>query len=324
MVSPICGLEARTFRLCLEPIMSSFRLYNRRLDAFLACARTGSFTQAAQRLYVTPTALIKQINTFEDGIGAPLFERTPRGLKLTRAGERLRLEAVALIALSDSILRDIARAASSDENEINVGTSAVFSGRYVFDCWYRHREELPGTKMRLISYGNTRAEVDRSLERLGDEIDIIAGVFDERFLTRYNCAGVVLERVPIGLSVATGDPLAEQDRIGLAELSGRKIFLPRFGMLEDFDSAQTELRARIPDARFTEFDLLDIDVFNRALTEEELILNIGCWSDVHPLFRMNELDWAVTARFGFMLPKEPNETVRRFVDVVSASFRREE
>lgn len=193
----------------------------------------------------------------------------------------------------------------------------VFSGRYVFDCWYRHREELPGTKMRLISYGNTRAEVDRSLERLGDEIDIIAGVFDERFLTRYNCAGVVLERVPIGLSVATGDPLAEQDRIGLAELSGHKIFLLRFGMLEDFDSAQTELLARIPDARFTEFDLLDIDVFNRALTEEGLILNIACWSDVHPLFRLIELDWTVTARFGFMLPKEPSETVRRFVDVVS-------
>lgn len=296
--------------------MSSFRLYNRRLDAFLACVQTGSFTRAAERRYVSPTALIKQINALEAGIGTPLFKRTARGLTLTQAGERLRLQSEAIIALSDSILCDVRRAASSGENEINVGASAVFSGRYVFDCWSRHRDQLGGIKLRLISYGNTRSEVDRSLERLGEEIDIIAGVFDDRFLARYNCAGVVLERVPIGLSVPTDDPLANGASVALDDLKGRTILVPRFGMLEDFDAAELTLRSRVPEANLAAFEILDIEVFNRALSQNALILNIGCWSDVHPLFRMTPLDWDAAARFGFIFTKAPSEAVERFVEVV--------
>lgn len=147
--------------------MSGFRLYNRHLDAFLACAQTGSFTRAAQILYVTPTALIKRINAFEEGLGAKLFDRTTQGVKLTSAGERLRRESDALIALSDSIRRDVLRAGAADSDEIRVGASTVFPGHYVFDRFEEHRAALPDVKLRLISYGNTRLEVDRTLSRLG-------------------------------------------------------------------------------------------------------------------------------------------------------------
>ena len=69
--------------------MGRFCLHNRLLDAFAACARSGSFTQAAQQLFISPTALIKQINQLEDGLGVKLFLRTPKGLVLTEAGSRL-------------------------------------------------------------------------------------------------------------------------------------------------------------------------------------------------------------------------------------------
>lgn len=68
--------------------MGRFCLHNRLLDAFAACARSGSFTQAAQQLFISPTALIKQINQLEDGLGVKLFLRTPKGLVLTEAGSR--------------------------------------------------------------------------------------------------------------------------------------------------------------------------------------------------------------------------------------------
>lgn len=66
--------------------MGRFCLHNRLIDAFAACARSGSFTQAAQQLFISPTALIKQINQLEDGLGVKLFLRTPKGLVLTEAG----------------------------------------------------------------------------------------------------------------------------------------------------------------------------------------------------------------------------------------------
>src|SRR5258708_32531811 len=60
------------------------------LKGFDAAARHLSFTRAAEELFLTQSALSRQIKTLEDEIGVPLFERGHRELKLTPAGETLR------------------------------------------------------------------------------------------------------------------------------------------------------------------------------------------------------------------------------------------
>jgi LysR family transcriptional regulator, glycine cleavage system transcriptional activator len=58
------------------------------LRAFETAARTMSFTAAAQELNQTQGAISHQVNTLEARLGVKLFERHPRGLKLTEAGGR--------------------------------------------------------------------------------------------------------------------------------------------------------------------------------------------------------------------------------------------
>ena len=64
-------------------------MYNPQLDTFIRVADAGSFNKAAEESYITPTAVIKQINLLEDSLGIKLFERTHRGLTLTKAGKSL-------------------------------------------------------------------------------------------------------------------------------------------------------------------------------------------------------------------------------------------
>ena len=59
------------------------------LRAFEAAARHRSFKKAAAELCVTPTAISHQIRLLEETCGRPLFQRRPRPLALTSAGERL-------------------------------------------------------------------------------------------------------------------------------------------------------------------------------------------------------------------------------------------
>lgn len=59
------------------------------LRGFRAAARHLSFTRAADELCVTQSAISREIKTLEDQIGQPLFQRQPRALQLTRAGEEL-------------------------------------------------------------------------------------------------------------------------------------------------------------------------------------------------------------------------------------------
>jgi len=57
------------------------------LLAFEAAAQSGSFTSAADRLFVTPAAISQKIRLLEQQLDIVLFERSKKGVKLTRAGQ---------------------------------------------------------------------------------------------------------------------------------------------------------------------------------------------------------------------------------------------
>ena len=59
------------------------------LRTFESAARLRSFKQAALELAVTPTAVSHQIKALEQQLGFALFDRVPRGVRLTQKGERL-------------------------------------------------------------------------------------------------------------------------------------------------------------------------------------------------------------------------------------------
>ena len=62
-------------------------MYNPQLETFIRVADAGSFNKAAEELFISPPAVIKQINLLEAQLGLTLFVRTHRGLKLTEAGK---------------------------------------------------------------------------------------------------------------------------------------------------------------------------------------------------------------------------------------------
>lgn len=64
-------------------------LHSRLLRYLDEVARCGSIRAAGERLHVAPSAINKHLLTLEEEIGAPLFERLPRGLRPTPAGEIL-------------------------------------------------------------------------------------------------------------------------------------------------------------------------------------------------------------------------------------------
>src|SRR6478752_1939386 len=62
-------------------------LHTKKLQYIDEIARSGSILKAASRLNVASSAINRHILALEEEIGAPLFERLPRGLRLTAAGE---------------------------------------------------------------------------------------------------------------------------------------------------------------------------------------------------------------------------------------------
>lgn len=67
------------------------------LEAFIAVAELGSFSQAGERLYLTQPAISKRIANLEQLVGTPLFDRVGRDVYLTEAGALLQTRASKLI-----------------------------------------------------------------------------------------------------------------------------------------------------------------------------------------------------------------------------------
>lgn len=62
-------------------------MINETLHTFISVTKNGSFNKAAEKLSLTAPAVMKQMNSLEKSVGAPLFERTNRGIRLTPSGE---------------------------------------------------------------------------------------------------------------------------------------------------------------------------------------------------------------------------------------------
>lgn len=94
--------------LCYNKIYQKggISMYNPQLETFLKVADCGSFNKAAEELYISPTAVVKQINLLESSLDLQLFTRTHRGILLTDAGKSLYHDAKYIIQYChDSVSR---------------------------------------------------------------------------------------------------------------------------------------------------------------------------------------------------------------------------
>ena len=105
----------------------------RRLPTFCEVARRGSFAAAADVLWLTPSAVSQQIAALERELGATLFQRYHRGVRLTDEGERL-------LAHADALLERLAQAEAdlrprSEPRQDHACVAGRLAARIVFAGW---------------------------------------------------------------------------------------------------------------------------------------------------------------------------------------------
>src|ERR1043166_1643063 len=107
-----------TLRVWLGPSLTAPDPALDLLKGFEAAARHLSFTRAGEELFLTQSALSRQMQALEEQLGAPLFERRHRALRLTEAGQVLQLA-------TKTVLDELSRAVSTIRRERSVAPLTI-------------------------------------------------------------------------------------------------------------------------------------------------------------------------------------------------------
>ncbi len=291
-------------------------LYNPQLETFLAVADAGSFSKAAEELYITATAVTKQINLLEADLGLQLFVRTHRGLILTEAGKSLYQDAKYIIQYcKDSVVR-AANAMKQEEHIIRIGTSPMTPAQPLVGSWPKLQQLCPDIKFQLVPFVNTPENAREILKNLGQNIDVVAGIFDETMLRLRQCSGLEISRVPICVAVSIHHRLAQKSRLEVQDLYGENLMLMRRGWSGYVDMLRDDLWKNHPEIHIVDIDFYDVQVFNRCENGNNLLMAVENWQYVHPLLRVLPVDWGHTIPFGLLYGNEPSQTVQRFLAAV--------
>jgi DNA-binding transcriptional LysR family regulator len=150
---------------------------------FVAVVEHAGMTAAGNVLHLTQSAVSQQIKRLEEALGTALFIRDRKGMRLTRAGERLRGKAVRLLSLNDEILTEIS--VNGLSGGIRVGVPLDLVGNMLSAILKAFVEAHPHVEVSLVSGSST------DLKKLvqGGAIDL-AIVEELSSVPAANCLGV--------------------------------------------------------------------------------------------------------------------------------------
>ena len=288
-------------------------MYNPQLETFLCVAEAGSFNKAAEKLYISPPAVIKQINLLEGDLGVQLFERTHRGLALTKAGQSLVQDARYIIQYCKDSVTRAKNAMQESESVIRIGTSPMTPAQVLVELWPRLQAECPNIKFQIIPFDNTPENAREILGNLGQTIDVVAGIFDETMLSLRKCSALELFREPICCAVSIHHRLAQKERLTVHDLYGENLMLMHRDWSHYVDLLRDDLWKNHPQIHIVDFDFYDVAVFNRCENNNCVLMAIENWRYVHPLLKILPVDWDYSIPFGLFHSPTPSAQVKRFL-----------
>jgi DNA-binding transcriptional LysR family regulator len=183
----------------------------RQLKYFVTVAEELHFGRAAERLHIVQPAVSQQVRKLERELGVDLFDRNPRTVRLTTAGQLFLPEARAVLAAAGRATSAIASHLASSRGVLRLGTSDGL-GESLDRILAGMAALVPGLRVQLIS-GSTQARLDQ----------VRAHTLDATFV-RGLAISPGIRLIPVweeelAIAIPASHPLARSDVIDLADLA---------------------------------------------------------------------------------------------------------
>ena len=200
-------------------IRGNYRIHAAAVHYFDAVRRSRSIRGAAALLNVASSAVNRQILNLEAGLGAPLFERAPSGLKMTAAGEVFARHVNAVLADTERMHAELGALQGIHAGHVEIATIEGLCNDLVPDALALMRAKHPRITTR-ISILRTE-EIPEAV--LNGDAHLGLGVHVER---RPGLRQIAVGRFAIGAVVAAKSPFAKARRLSVHQLGDANLIVP--------------------------------------------------------------------------------------------------
>lgn len=291
-------------------------MFNPHLSTFVRAVDCGSFTKAADQLFISPTAVMKQVNLLEAHLKLKLIQRTSRGIRLTPAGEVIYKDAKFLFEYSKRSVESARQAMETDGRTFRVGTSLLNPAKPFMDLWYRVNRQFPDYKLHLVPFEDDHTGILAEIAGLGEKFDFLMAICDSK-LWLDQCHMLPLCRCKKMCAVSREHRLAGKKQLALSDLYGETLMMVKQGDSRTNDRIRADLTRDHPAIQIEDTpQFYDISVFNRCAETGNVLLILDCWQDVHPALVSIPVDWEYSSPYGLLYALAPSEGVSRFVEAV--------
>lgn len=188
-----------------------------KLEIFAVVVREGSFSAAAQNLYMTQSAVSQHIHDLESSLGTRLFIRGRRGVTLTTSGEKLFTYTQDILRLVAQAENDVMDVGNLSEGQVKIGATPTV-GIYLLPDWIRaFRQQYANLTASL--HTDTTATILNELMHRRLDIGIVEGEIDNE---RYPTIGIApLRDIRMLIIVGPEHPWWERERISIEDLNAQ-------------------------------------------------------------------------------------------------------
>ena len=172
-----------------------------------------SVSRAAAELHISQSAVTSAIRELETELGAPLFERNPRGVTLTTQGHQFLLHARRILGAMTEASHSLNPAAQQEQGRLTIGVTTLVAGYYLSEALGRFRRAFPAVQIEVkedeqpfLEHQIINGEVDVGI--LMTNRTIRQEAFDTELLTRS----------PLRLWLAANHPLCAESTLSLTAL----------------------------------------------------------------------------------------------------------
>lgn len=216
------------------------------LRYFLAIAREGSITNAADFLHVTQPTLSRQIKDLEDELGQKLFNRQSHSMDLTAEGRILRRRAEEIVAMVDKTEAEFSAMEGEISGDIYIGGGETEAVKLIAEIAKELQNDYPNIHYHLYS-GNAEDVTERLDKGLLD-FGILVQPAD---ISKYDYMNIPAKDV-WGVVMRKDSPLAEKESICKDDLLDVPLICSRQAI------SQERSRNEFADWFGSDFDKLDI------------------------------------------------------------------